>query len=60
MFKNLKFVGEADILFIPIGFFLSNYNEFFFLKLFFWGMVFLNLHKKKSAMLFPIIFSSIF
>lgn len=58
-FKNSKFIGEADLLFLPIGFFLSGYNINYFLMISILTLFFIDFSEKKAAMLFPIVLSSL-
>ena len=54
-----KYIGEADAIFIPIGFYLSDLNPYFFFTVFLFGLIFFNFKEKKSPMLFPICLATL-
>lgn len=60
LFYKSKYIGEADLFLIPIGLFLSNFNIYYFVFVSLFGLFFMKLYNKSSAMFFPIFFTCIF
>lgn len=60
IFKDNKYIGEADIIFLPMALYITgflNISFYFFILIF--GLGFLNLRTKSSPMLFPIFLSTL-
>lgn len=59
-FSNNKYIGEADLIFLPIGLYISGvFNISFYIFLLVFGILNYNLKTNISPFLFPILLSTV-